>query len=301
MKVIKSEIGLCVGIVNAYDKMNRAAQKEGPFLAAHQNSGGDWDTLKRIERKDPNIMERYPNLRNVTVVHDPAQLKPGDRLVLGFHGFPAETKSELKEKGVNLLKDFQCPFIATMDRQAEGLARDGFDLLVMGNKGSHHCTEAERLAAKHGRSCTVLEKAEDADGIAVREGQKLALIGQVTGNTETWSKVVDRVRQRQLPVKIVETVCSDSYDRQAAARRVAMESDVVILINDGGDGSRSSFEVASAVHARIHRISRKEDIQPAWLEHAETVGVIGGITVPQWSIDEVAKYVDEISPSVAPA
>lgn len=301
MKVIKSEVGLCIGIVNAYDKMNRAAQKEGPFLAAHQNSSGEWDTLKRIERKDPHLMERYPNLGSVTIVHDPAQLKPGDKLAFGFHGFTAETKAELKEKGVNVFKDFQCPFIATMDRQSESLAQEGFDLLVMGNKGSHHCTEAERLSAKHGKSCTVLERAEDVDAITVKAGQKLALIGQVTGNTETWSKVVDRVRQRDLPVKIVETVCSDSYDRQAAARKVAKEADVVILINDGGDGSRSSFEVASAVNDRIYRIARKEDIRSEWFDRVSTVGVIGGITVPQWTIDEVAKHIESFSSAASPA
>ena len=272
--------------------MNELVGKEGPIHAAHHDSAGAWDTLKRIERKDSHLLEQYPNLRNVTVVHDPAELKSGDRLALGFHGVSAEVKEELKEKGVNLLKDLQCPFIATMDRQAESLARDGYCLLVMGSKGNHHVNEAARLAAKHGRSCAVLENADDVDGIVVEEGQRLALIGQVTGNTETWAKVVDRVRQRQLSVKIVETVCSDSYDRQAEARRIAKEADVVILIADAG---RSTFDVASTVNDRIHRIDRKEDIRPEWFEQAETVGVIGGILVPQWTIDETAEYVEGIS------
>lgn len=291
MKVIKSELGFCIGIVSAYRRMNELAGKEGSIHAAHHDSSGTWDTLKRIERKDPHLLEHYPNLRSVTVVHDLAELKPGDRLALGFHGVSAEVKEELKEKGVNLLKDLQCPFIATMDRQAESLARDGYTLLVMGNKGNHHVNEAVRLAAKHGRSCTILEKADDVDHILVEDGQKLALIGQVTGNTEIWAKVVDRVRQRQLSVKIVETVCSDSYDRQDEARRIAKEADVVILIADAG---RSTFDVASAVNSRIHRIDRKEDIRLEWFEQARTVGLISGITVPQWTIDEVFQYISEI-------
>lgn len=290
MKVIKSELGFCIGIVSAYRRMNELAGKEGPIHAAHHDSSGTWDTLKRIERKDPPLLERYPNLRSVTVIHDMAELKPGDRLALGFHGVSAEARAELKEKGVNLLKDLQCPFIATMDRQAESLARDGYTLLVMGNKGTHHVNEAVRLAAKHGRSCTILENADDVDRIVIEDVQKLALIGQVTGNTDIWAKVVDRIRQRQLSVKIVETVCSDSYDRQEEARRISKEADVVILIGD----SRSTFDVASAVNGRIHRIDRKEDIRLEWFEQARTVGLISGITVPQWTIDELAQYIEEI-------
>lgn len=292
MKVIKSEIGFCVGIVSAYRRMNELAGKEGAIHAAHRDSSGAWDTLKRIERKDPQLLERYPNLQNVTVVHDLAELKAGDRLALGFHGVAAEVKEKLQEQGVNLLKDFQCPFIATMDRQAESLAKDGYALLVMGDKGSHHVNEAVRLAAKHGRSCTILEKADDVDRIVVEAGQKLALIGQVTGNTEIWAEVVDRIRQRRLAVKIVETVCSDSYDRQDEARRIAKEADVVILIADAG---RSTFDVASSVNGRIHRIDRKEDIRLEWFEKARTVGLISGITVPQWTIDEVSQYIEAIS------
>lgn len=294
-QVIKAQLGFCVGIANTYKKMDQLAQTRNSLVATQQNSSYDMDTLKRIERKDPNLLSLYPNLKKVSVVHDRTQIKEGDEVVLGFHGLMASEKEELKARGLSLLQDLQCPFITRMDKMAERLAIEGFDLLVMGKKDSHHCKEAQRLAGKRGKSCIVLEKAEEVETIPRDEGKNWALIGQVTGNTDTWLGVIQRLEHLKIPVKVVKTVCSDSFLRQDMARELARQADVVILVDDGvgtSGAAQSVFEVCSAINKRVHKISRKDEIQWEWLENAETVGVIGGILIPQWTIDEVASYLE---------
>jgi 4-hydroxy-3-methylbut-2-enyl diphosphate reductase len=295
-QVIKAPLGFCVGIVNTYQKLDRLAAERESLVATHQNSLHERDTLKQIERQDPHLLSLYPSLKKVSVVHDRSSLASGTEVVLGFHGLPAAEKEDMKSRGVGVLKDLQCPFISRMDRVAERLAREGFDLLVMGKKESHHCSDARRLAEKHGRSCVVLEKTEEVEAISRDAGQNWALIGQVTGNTETWRGVIEHLEQRGIPVKVVNTLCSDSFVRQDAARELARQADVVILVDDGvgtAGATQSVFEVCREVHQRVHKILRKEDIRREWLENAKTVGVIGGILIPQWTIDETAAYLED--------
>ena len=119
MQVLTASVGFCLGITRAYREMNKRALAEAPFAVAHQNAGGEFDTLSRIERREAGLLADYPGLRELSVVRDVSTLGAGDRLVLGFHGLNKETKESLAARGVDLLDDLICPFIEKLDRVVE--------------------------------------------------------------------------------------------------------------------------------------------------------------------------------------
>jgi 4-hydroxy-3-methylbut-2-en-1-yl diphosphate reductase len=122
------------------------------------------------------------------------------------------------------------------------------------------------------------------------------LVGQVTGNTEIFTEVIERIRASGAPVKVVKTMCSDSYSRQRTAADLARQADLVILMDDGGGAAQSLFEVCSRINERVHRVRAKEEIRVEWLDGASTVAIVGGILVPEWSIQETARHVRQMRP-----
>src|SRR5262249_50277174 len=158
--------------------------------------------------------------------------------------------------------------IEKLDRVVERLAKEGFDIAIVGAKGNHHCRVAKRIADEHGRRCHVIEQADDVDGLPNEDGRAVALVGQGTGNTEVLPELNERIRRSKAPVKIVKTMCSESYSRQRTAVELAQRADVVILLDDGGGAAQSVFEVCSRVNKRVHRVRSKEDIKPAWFDGA---------------------------------
>lgn len=290
MEIATARVGFCFGIIRAYRLMNRRVLDDGAFYVTHQNSGGEWDTLRRIERRDAALLSLYPGLEKVSVLHDTSRLGEGDRLVLGFHGLPGPVKQELAQKGVTLLDDLQCPFIARLHAVLERLVTEGFDIIIVGQRDNHHCREAQRLAAQHGRRCFVIETPEEVEAV-IADGRRLALVGQVTGNTVTFAGVVQRLRAKEIPVKIVRTICGDSYVRQRMATDLANEADVVILIDDGGGAAQSVFEVCARAGRPVHRVRGKEEIKREWFRDVRKVAVVGGILVPQWTLDDIAQHI----------
>src|SRR5262249_36855530 len=137
---------------------------------------------------------------------------------------------------------------------------------IVGAKDNHHCRVAKKIADEHGRRCYVLERADDIDVLPNEEGRSVALVGQVTGNTEIFTEGIERIRRTKASIKIVKTMCSDSYSRQRTAVELAQPDDVVILLDDGGGAAQSVFEVCSRVNNRVHRVRSKEEIKPAWLK-----------------------------------
>src|SRR5262249_45275281 len=87
MEILTASVGFCLGITRAYREMNKRALAEAPFAVAHANAGSEFDTLSRIERREPALLAQYPGLRELSVVRDVSTLGAGDRLILGFHGF----------------------------------------------------------------------------------------------------------------------------------------------------------------------------------------------------------------------
>jgi 4-hydroxy-3-methylbut-2-enyl diphosphate reductase len=291
MEILIEKAGFCIGITRAYREMNKRAMNEGTFTVTHQNSEGEHDTLRRIERGDPNLLALYPGLGTLSVTHDASALGSGDRLVLGFHGLPKETKKDLAARGVEFVDDLICPFIAKLDRVVERAVADGFDIAIVGKKLNHHCQTAQKIAEEHGRSCFVLECADDVDLLPRDTGRRIALVGQVTGNTQTFKEVVERLHKSALSIKIVKTMCSDSHSRQKAAIELARKADLVVLVDDGKDASQSVFEVCSRVNERVYRIRSKKDIRPEWFDGASKTAIVAGILVPDWSLQEVAQYI----------
>jgi 4-hydroxy-3-methylbut-2-enyl diphosphate reductase len=291
MEVLTAEAGFCLGITRAYRRMNERALEEAPFSVAHQNAGGEFDTLSRIERREPELLAQYPGLSKLAVVRQVSTLGQGDRLVLGFHGLNKDTKTSLAARGVDLIEDLICPFIAKLDRVCERLAGEGFDIAIVGSKDNHHCRVAKRIADEHQRRCYVIEQPADIDAVPAEKDRPVALVGQVTGNTQVFAEVVERIRGSEAPIKVVKTMCSDSHSRQRAAFELAREVDVVILLDDGGGAAQSLFEVCSRINSRVHRVRSKEQIKPDWFDGARKAAIVGGILIPLWSIEDTARYV----------
>ena len=292
MEILTANAGFCLGITRAYRKMNERALNEGPFSVTHQNSGGELDTLTRIARREKELLAEYPGLLELSLATDLSTLGQGDRLVLGFHGLNKDSKEDLVARGVDLVDDLFCPFIAKLDKVVERLAGEGFDIAIVGAKDNHHCRVATKIADQHNRRCFVIEQPDEIDAVPVEDGRPIALVGQVTGNTQVFAEVLERIRTSRAPIKIVKTMCSDSYSRQRAAADLAQQADLVILLDDGGGAAQSLFEVCSRINKRVHRVRSKEEIQPNWFDGAQKTAILSGILVPSWVVAETARYIE---------
>jgi (E)-4-hydroxy-3-methyl-but-2-enyl pyrophosphate reductase len=301
VEILTDNAGFCLGIARAYRKMNERALDEGAFHVTHQNAGGEFDTLTRIAKREKELLAEYPGLGELSVVRDVSTLGEGDRLVLGFHGLNKDTRQDLAARGVDLVEDLTCPFIAKLDKMVERLARDGFDIAIVGTKDNHHCNVARKIAGEHDRRCFVIEQPSDLAAVPAEPGRPVALVGQVTGNTQVFTEVLARIRATSAPIKVVKTMCSDSYGRQRAAVDLAQQADLVILLDDGGGAAQSLFEVCTRTNKPVHRVRSKEEIQPHWFDGAQRTAVVGGILVPSWAIAETARHIEAMMRQAVPA
>ncbi len=291
MEIHVATAGMCFGIERAYKLVDRLAAKKPNLYAGHKCSGehknAEWDTFHRIERADPALLTKYPNLAKLKIVHDDAEVQEGDELAIGYHGYTPERMADLTARGVKL-HDYMCPFISRMHNTAETLAGQGFDIIAFGKPLNHHTTYCKRAAERLGRVGLIAEDISEIEADLNMPGRNWACVGQVTGNVEKWAVFAEALRMRGIPIHLVDTVCTDSHERQSEARQLAASSDVVILVDDGGGASISVLEAVQSVNPQVYRTGTNMPLRPEWFTGVASAAVVGGIMVPSWVLAETA-------------
>ena len=97
-------------------------------------------------------------------------------------------------------------------------------------------------------------------------------------------------------LRLINTLCNVTSNQQAAARELAQEVDLMIVV--GGRASantRHLLEVVQEEGTPAYHIETASEIEPAWLEGRERVGVTAGASTPDFVVEAVVARIREIA------
>jgi 4-hydroxy-3-methylbut-2-enyl diphosphate reductase len=133
--------------------------------------------------------------------------------------------------------------------------------------------------------------------VQVRDQAKVAWLSQTTLSVDETAETVAALRERfpNLLDPPSDDICYATQNRQAAVKRIASESDVVIVV--GSENSSNSVrlvEVALDAGApAAYLVDDAVAIDPEWLANVSTVGVTSGASVPEDLVDGVLAHLAE--------
>jgi 4-hydroxy-3-methylbut-2-enyl diphosphate reductase len=143
----------------------------------------------------------------------------------------------------------------------------------------------------------LVETPEDARNLEIEEGEQVAYLTQTTLSLDDTGDVVDALRERvpDLVGPPSADICYATQNRQDAVKRICEEATLVLVV-----GSRTSsnanrlVEVARDRGADAYLIDDEADLDPAWLEGHETVGLTAGASSPELLVDRVFARLAEL-------
>ena len=270
--VVASEAGACYGVERALELVREAARgSEGPLY-----------TLGPLIH-NPQVVASLEE-DGVGVVEDPGQAA-GATLVLRTHGVTPATERAAREAGAAVI-DATCPYVKKAHLAAERLSEEGYQVVIVGEKGH---PEVEGTLG-HATGALVVADAAELDG--ARVGRRVGVVVQTTQTRACLRAVVDRLLDLAEEVRVVNTICDATTERQRAAAKLALEADVVIVI--GGRISANTTHLAEICSERCpatHHIETPEELEAGWFEGASLVGVTAGASTPHEQIEAVASAI----------
>jgi 4-hydroxy-3-methylbut-2-enyl diphosphate reductase len=146
-------------------------------------------------------------------------------------------------------------------------------------------------------SIVLVETPEDAEALELEEGQSLAYLTQTTLSLDDTADVVQSLRDRvpDLVGPPSADICYATQNRQDAVKRICEEATLVLVVgSETSSNANRLVEVARSRGAEAQLIDDETDLNPAWLESHEVVGLTAGASSPDNLVERVVARLDEL-------
>lgn len=275
-----SALGFCFGVRRAIEMVEAAADEQGPI-----------DSLGSIVH-NPVVAERLQR-RGVGIVPGFAGVT-SPRVAITAHGAGPEIYRTATSDKLGLV-DTTCPIVARAQRAARRLVNSGFKVIIFGDE--QHPEVRGVLAWTRGRGVVL---ADAADPVEIPR-RKVALLSQTTKSQHAFTDFVARFLELHIDrineVRVINTTCPETEDRYEAARELAREVDLMIVI--GGRNSANTGKLAGTCRAagvETYQIEREDEIERGWLDGKGIVGVTAGASTPDESVSAVVRRIKQLDP-----
>ena len=214
-------------------------------------------------------------------------------IIIRAHGVVPAVIEQARARDLTVL-DATCPYVKRVHAAAEKLVREGYQLIVVGESGH---PEVEGIMGHADGAARVVSCADDLAGLEI--SNRVGVVVQTTQTQATLAGVVSALLTRASEVRVINTICSATQERQQAASELASRADVMIVV--GGKNSGNTRRLAQICAERCERTHHVEDaceIDPAWFTGAGLIGITAGASTPSSHIERAVNTIMETTGAV---
>lgn len=231
-----------------------------------------------------------PLIHNPLVVNDLERIGVGTAsnvseveegtLIIRAHGVVPSVVEDARTRGLDVL-DATCPYVKKVHNAAERLVREGYQLIVVGESGH---PEVEGIMGHAGDDAHVVSVPGDLDAIDL--SRKVGVVVQTTQTPGALADVVAELSKRTMDLRVINTICSATQERQDSAAELARRVDAMIVVGGKNSGNtRRLAEICTAACPKTHHIEDASEIEAAWFDGASHIGVTAGASTPASHIE----------------
>jgi len=277
MRIIRAEhLGWCFGVRDAVTLVHRLAD-HGPVTVLGE--------LVHNETVNAGLRQRG------VLLQDTREPVTTNVAVITAHGTSAAALERVRAT-VPVVVEATCPLVQLAHNTIRELVAEGFHPVIVGQRNH---IEVRGLTGDLREYDIVLTEA-DVAGMSARG--RFGIVAQTTQPIERVKTLAAVVRERfpAAEVRLVDTVCQPTKQRQWAAAALAKQSDIVVVI--GGRYSNNTRELAETCAqfcGRVERVETAADLQWSWFHRDDTVGITAGTSTPDEVIAAVERWLAQLS------
>jgi 4-hydroxy-3-methylbut-2-enyl diphosphate reductase len=277
--LLASPRGYCAGVDRAVIAVEKALDHYGAPVYVRKQIVHNKHVVSSLEK------------RGAIFVEEVDEVPEGSILVFSAHGVSPAVVAAADARGLNTI-DATCPLVTKVHREVQRFAQEDYDILLIGHEGHE---EVEGTAGEAPDKVQIVDV--NIEGVKVRDPKKLIWLSQTTLSVDETMETVVKLREKYptLQNPPSDDICYATQNRQVAIKKIGVESDLVIVVGSANSSNTVRLvEVALDAGAKAaYRVDFASEIQEAWFEGVETVGVSSGASVPEELVEEVLDYLAE--------
>ena len=275
MIIMAEHAGFCFGVKRAVDAISESLK------ANHEV----WTIGLPIH--NPQEVSRLESL-DLRVAENDSEIPAGAKVLIRAHGEPLEVTERLKSRGIDV-KDMTCPFVRKAQEKAASLSREGYYVVVLGDK-NHPEIKGITGHVEDVRNSQVIADEKEAEKVEFHA--KTALISQTTQREERLERIAGILVGKSSELRVCNTICKATAQRQEAARDLVRNNNLDGVVLIGGKSSANTGKLKDIIESENVSVLWAEDEDELernknWFMGKNTIGIAAGASTPRWLIDKI--------------
>jgi 4-hydroxy-3-methylbut-2-enyl diphosphate reductase len=272
--------GYCAGVDRAVQTVEHALDLYGEPIYVRKEIVHNKHVVHELEK------------RGAIFVEEETEVPEGEMVVFSAHGVAPSVHANAAKRQLRTI-DATCPLVTKVHVEARKFAADGYTIVLIGHEGHE---EVEGTTGEAPGNIVLVQTEEDVDELVVEDPDRLAYITQTTLSVDETSSIIARLKQK-FPKAVgpkTDDICYATTNRQHAVKELARECDLVLVIGStNSSNSNRLVEVAREHGAASYLIDNHLQVDEAWLEGVETVGITSGASAPEELVERLVEFFRE--------
>jgi 4-hydroxy-3-methylbut-2-enyl diphosphate reductase len=280
---IDQKSGFCFGVVNAIGKAEEAL-KDGSKLYS----------LGNIVHNELEV-KRLADIGLHPIDHATFFKLSNCKVLIRAHGEPPETYEYARKNNITLI-DATCPVVLKLQQRvkkaAESMREVNGQLVIFGHQGH---AEVNGLVGQTNHEAIIVDRPEDMEKLDF--SRPIVAFSQTTQSVDEFQLLTENLRKHAENGQVVshDTVCRQVSNRVPHLQKFSSRFDVVIFAGGrSSSNARVLFDVCKKYNNRSYFVTSPDDLQKEWFTNAESVGICGATSTPQWLMEKVAEKIRRI-------
>ncbi|MDO5075175.1 MAG: 4-hydroxy-3-methylbut-2-enyl diphosphate reductase [Bacteroidales bacterium] len=238
--------------------------------------------------------ERLRERGLVIIDHDTFATLRNVRVLLRAHGEPPSTYETARRNGITLV-DATCPVVLNLQQRIARVYYEMDDPQIV-IYGKHGHAEVLGLVGQTAGEAIVISDISEIDKVDLN--RNTYLFSQTTKPLEGFQTIIDYFTQHiKAPYvfKCYDTICRRVSNRLPGVQEFAQRHDVVLFVSGlKSSNGRVLFEACRKVNPKSHLVDDPEQLETAWFEGVQSVGICGATSTPKWLMEKCAQQVRQL-------
>ena len=215
----------------------------------------------------------------------------GCEVVIRSHGVGQSVYDKISTRRL-AYHDATCPFVTKIHKIAARAGAEGAMLLVAGD--AKH-PEVQGIVGHTAGKVEVFANLAELEKLLPELTQQKSIfaVAQTTFNVQSWETCKEFLKNQCTNAKIFDTICNATWARQQEAEDLSQKCDHMVVIGGHHSSNTQKLLQVAARHAVAINVETADELDPAWLKDAVTVGVTAGASTPSSIIEEVLNSMSE--------
>lgn len=222
-------------------------------------------------------------------------------VVISAHGVDPSVINEAKDKGLNVI-DATCPLVTRIHEIVDKLMARDYYVIHFGDE--HHDETLGVIGHAKPGSISVVATVEELKALPqdlVGDSDKIALTSQATSEVAAFEEAEKIATERWPSIKIFNTVCNATTQRQSAIVKLADQVDMILVVGSKTSAnSQRLTDIAEALCGEAHLIENADVLDSSWLEHSAqrkiyNVGISAGASTPDFLVEGVIERLGQLT------